>query len=81
MFLVGTVGILWYILYSATSLGFNSFPKNYMQRAQELSSFYFIVNHGGQLFGMNLIFLAAAYRTVTAMLEYTNFRPVLQKTQ
>lgn len=47
MFLVGTIGILWYILYSATILGFSSFPKNYMQRSQELSFYYFIVNHGG----------------------------------
>ena len=79
MYLVSCVGLVWYMLFTSTFLAINTFPQNYMQIGDELAQTAYILYHGGQLFGSNMIYLAAAYRIVTNLLEYQNFRPTIKK--
>lgn len=47
MYLVLTLGIAWYIVFSATQIGLETFPKNFQQVIDELTDPYYVLFHGG----------------------------------
>eukprot|EP00347_Sterkiella_histriomuscorum_P019162 403342707 len=81
MYLLMSIGICWYIFYSATILAIKLYPRNFETLKSELSTMAYTINHGGQLFGLNLIFLAFGYLSITSSFEFTTFRPTKEENQ
>ncbi|CDW84312.1 UNKNOWN [Stylonychia lemnae] len=75
LYLILAYGILWYTFFSSTMLGILMFPKNFQQISIEISGGMYLLFHGGQLFGMNMIFLASGYIIVISLFESSTFRP------
>ena len=73
------IGLNWYILFLVTREALISIPANYQQTTYYLSTIYFTINHGGQLFGLNMLFLCGGYILTINFLEYSTFKQVAKK--
>lgn len=75
MYFVWVFGFVWYLLFMALNIGIKAFPQNIFLLPKDISGFSFSINHGGMLFGMNLIYLAWGYIMVVSFLKYSIYVP------
>ena len=73
MYFVWVIGFIWYILFVALNVGLRSYPQNIFQLPKDLADWTYSINHGGMMFGMNMIYLAWGYIMVVSFLNYTNY--------
>jgi hypothetical protein len=75
MYFVYVVGFAWYILFDALYLGVKIFPENVWRFPEDIAHWTYLINHGGQLFGMNMIYLAYGYIIAVNFLNFSNYLP------
>lgn len=75
MYAVWVMGFCWFILFSAVYVGLKSYPQNIWMLPNDLTHWVYVVTHGGQLFGMNMIYLAWGYILAVNFLSFSNYLP------
>ena len=75
MYAVWVIGFVWFALFLAFHVGLQSFPSNIDMLPKDIMSWTYIVVHAGQLFGINLMYLAWGYITAVNLLNFSNYLP------
>ena len=75
MYFVNVLGFAWFNLYAALYLGIKVFPENVWRFPEDLNHWTYMLNHGGQLFGMNMMYFATGYIMAVNFFNFTNYLP------
>ena len=75
MYFVFVLGFVWYVLFLALFLGLNGYPQNIFLLPKDISDWSYAINHGGMMFGLNMIYLAWGYIMVVSFLNYSAYIP------
>jgi len=75
MYAVWVFGFGWFALYVSCQIGLHSFPMNFFQLPVDMTDWTYSIVHGGQMFGLNLMYLAWGYITAVNFLNFSNYLP------
>lgn len=75
MYFVWVFGFVWYILFQALAISINWYPQNIFLLPKDIADWSFAINHGGMMFGLNMIYLAWGYIMVVSFLNYSSYIP------
>jgi hypothetical protein len=75
MYAVWVFGFSWFALYVSCQVGLHSFPLNIYQLPVDMAHWTYSIVHGGQMFGLNLMYLAWGYITAVSFLNFSNYLP------
>jgi hypothetical protein len=76
MYAVWVIGFCWNVLFVSVYLGLKAYPQNIWMIPKDLTHWFYGVTHGGQLFGLNMIYLAWGYILAVNFLTYSNYIPI-----
>jgi hypothetical protein len=75
MYFVWCAGFGWNILFVTVYLVVKTYPQNVWMLPRKLAHWTYAINHGGQMFGINMIYLAWGYIIAVNFLNFSNYIP------
>jgi hypothetical protein len=76
MYFVWVIGFIWSIIYVSLYIGLKTFPQNIWLIPKDLLSWTYTLNHGGETFGLNMMYFAWGYIIAASFLNYSNYIPI-----
>jgi hypothetical protein len=75
MYAVWVLGFCWNVLFVSVYVGIKTYPLNVWMLPRDLTHWMYTITHGGQMFGINMIFLAWGYIITVNFLGFSNYLP------
>jgi hypothetical protein len=76
MHFIWVVGFIWSISYVSLYIGLKTFPQNIWLIPKDIMSWTYTLNHGGETFGLNMMYFAWGYIITVSFLNYSNYIPL-----